>query len=1033
MAGLTGADDRIAPLGALTHDSPAMPSPDPALAGAPPAGLLDRLVRHRAIPWLVLGVSVVTCLAGWYHGSRVSHHYAEQRFQQQADAAADRLQRQLDTYEEALKGAAAFVRSVPELDRRRWREYVSGLGSSPAMRGLAGIGFMPRVPHDAIDAHRTRLRGEGFTAYDVWPASTRAEHYPVAYLEPESDGYRRALGFDVASDPARLEAIERARDTGTAVLSDRVQLRPDPRDPTAPAFALLLPVYAVDRPLGSPAQRRAAMLGVVHASFRLNDFLDAALGHQHLTLGLALRERAPADRELHRDRGFEGPAVFSTARDVRSGGRQWRLHLEAGPTAVSAAQRWWPGIAVLGILGMNGVLASLLFAQRRAGRRVETLAAEQAIALHRSEGAFMAVAESARVGIVTADDQGRFIYANAAAEQMLGASRDQLRGVSATEYVADADRARFAEGLGKFLAGTGRIASGAPTPLLGRRHSGEEFHAEISLSWFETPEGHRITGVLVDLTERLQAEAAAREAEERWKVALESTDDGVWDWDVKAGTLYGSRRLFELVGYESPSGAIDIEGWNALVHEDDLAIVLRDLQAHLAGERDRYVSEYRIRSRDGGWRWLLARGRITARDAQGAPTRVVGTCADITERRHAEETLRFAREQAEQAARSKSDFLAMMSHELRTPMNGVLGMANLLSSTALTDEQREYLEMISRSGNALLRLIDDILDFSKIEAGRVVLEQIPCDVGAIAGEVVTLLGVQAHTRGLALDAHVVPGTPCAVITDPGRIRQILFNLVGNAIKFTEAGAVHVTVGCDQVDAGQATLRITVADSGMGIPEDKQRWLFEKFTQADASTTRRFGGTGLGLAISKGLVESLGGVIGVSSVVGRGSEFWFPFTAHVSAVAVPDSQSMMTEDLDSAASPTVQGPGRRVLVAEDNPVNQRVAVRMLEKLGYAADVAVDGREAVQMAQAAPYAVILMDCHMPEVDGYEATRRIARALPANRRPPIVAMTAAGNEGDRERCLAAGMDDYLGKPVRMDTLRAMLDRWAAGAGVQ
>ena len=221
-----------------------------------------------------------------------------------------------------------------------------------------------------------------------------------------------------------------------------------------------------------------------------------------------------------------------------------------------------------------------------------------------------------------------------------------------------------------------------------------------------------------------------------------------------------------------------------------------------------------------------------------------------------------------------------MSHELRTPMNGVLGMTNLLSSTTLTDEQREYLEMIGRSGNALLRLIDDILDFSKIEAGRVVLEQMACDVGAIAREVVTLLSVQARAKRLHLDAHVVPGTPAAVITDPGRVRQVLFNLVGNAIKFTRGRRRARDRGGRRGRGRTGHAARTVTDTGIGIAEDKQRLLFEKFTQADASTTRRFGGTGLGLAISKGLVESLGGTIGVTSTVGVGSQFWFTFVAPV---------------------------------------------------------------------------------------------------------------------------------------------------------
>jgi PAS domain S-box-containing protein len=700
---------------------------------------------------------------------------------------------------------------------------------------------------------------------------------------------------------------------------------------------------------------------------------------------------------------------------------------------------WYPvrllavAASVLGLTA-TGVLGALaVFPRRRRDRRATGARQVAEAPRQASEEAFLAVAEAARVAIVTTDAQARFTYANAAAERMLGTTRTDLRGTSSTRYVAAADRGRFLEGLGKFLAGQGRLAAGAPVAFTGRRHDGEEFPAEILLSWFDGADGRYVTGVVVDLSERVRAEAAARYAEERWKVALESTDDGVWDWDVVNDTLYGSRRLFEMLGYDGAIGAMSGDDWTALVHPDDFERFDRDLDAHLNGDTARYVSEYRVRCRDHSYRWLLARGRIISRDAEGAATRAVGTVADITERRQAEETLQVAREHAEQAARSKSDFLAVMSHELRTPLNGVLGMANLLSSTALTEEQSEYLDMIARSGGALLRLIDDILDFSKIEAGRVVLEHVPCDIAALARDVVTLLGVPAHAKGLHLDAQVDAATPTHVVTDAGRLRQVLFNLVGNAIKFTEAGSVQVRVACQAVDGRRTTLRVSVADTGIGIAAETQRVLFEKFVQADASTTRRFGGTGLGLAISKGLVESLGGTIGVTSAIGAGSEFWFTLTVPLATsgsvasgpVAVGQARTAVTIERAPASRPTASG--RRVLVAEDNPVNQRVAVRMLEKLGYAADVAVDGREAIQMALDGSYVAILMDCHMPEVDGYEATRQIGRLLPHGRRPPILAMTAADTAGDRDRCLQAGMVDYIRKPVEMPQLRAMLQRWA------
>ncbi|MCC6162300.1 MAG: PAS domain S-box protein [Acidobacteria bacterium] len=699
----------------------------------------------------------------------------------------------------------------------------------------------------------------------------------------------------------------------------------------------------------------------------------------------------------------------------------WRRDLASPPVPT--------GLALAGVIAVVAALLLVWF-HRRLSWAAGWRGAQPGTRPGRDD-AFLAVAEAARVAIVTTDAEGRFTYLNAAAEQMLGVSRAHVKGVSCAQYVSPSEQQRFLEGLGKFLAGQGRLAAGVPVPLVGRRHNGEEFQAEVLLSWYESPRGRYVAGVIVDLSERLRAEAAARAVEERWKAAVEGSDDGIWDWDVTADTLHGSRRLFAMLGHDQITAVRSAE-WDAFVHEEDRGRFRDDIKAHLAGESEQYVSEYRVRCSDGSYRWVLARGRVVARDAQGVATRVVGTVSDVTERRAAVETLQLAREHAERAARSKSDFLAVMSHELRTPLNGVLGMATLLGDTPLTGEQRDYLDLITRSGQSLLHLIDDVLDFSKIEAGRVVLEQIPTDVGGLAREVAAMLRVPAAEKGLSFDIDVSAGTPSPVITDPGRVRQVLFNLVGNAVKFTETGSVCVAVSCDGVDAGRATLRLTVTDTGIGIPEDKQPLLFEKFMQADASTTRRFGGTGLGLAISKGLVDGLGGTIGVTSAVGEGSCFWFTIVAPI-AVA-PAASRDVSWSLASLAMPAPAGrpdvaavePSRRVLVAEDNPVNQRVAVAMLEKLGYAADVAGDGHEAVRMARATRYAVILMDCHMPGLDGYEATRQLERLLPAGNRPPVVAMTAAGIEGARERCLSAGMADYLLKPVELPKLRAMLERW-------
>ncbi|HKR55650.1 MAG TPA: ATP-binding protein, partial [Gemmatimonadales bacterium] len=382
---------------------------------------------------------------------------------------------------------------------------------------------------------------------------------------------------------------------------------------------------------------------------------------------------------------------------------------------------------------------------------------------------------------------------------------------------------------------------------------------------------------------------------------------------------------------------------------------------------------------------------------------------DVTDLKRVTEAMREAKELAERAARTRSMFLANMSHEIRTPMNAVLGLTELLLDEDVPAGQRHSLELIRSSGESLLSIINDVLDFSKIEAGRLDVEAVAFDLHHLVRNVVEALAVHAREKGVELAADVDPGTPAWVTGDPGRLRQVLTNLIGNAVKFTEKGAVTVRVAPDSARGGKAAIGFAVRDTGIGIAAEKLTQIFQEFTQADGSTSRRFGGTGLGLTIAQRLVGLMGGQIAVTSEVGKGSEFTF-------------SLPLPAATAQEAPGQTLPGPKAarhlRVLLAEDNLVNQQVAATMLRRRGHEVDVVGDGRAAVAAVERAPYDVVLMDVQMPEMDGYEATAAIRR-LPCGGTLPIIALTAHALTGERERCLEHGMDGYLAKPVKAQEL--------------
>jgi PAS domain S-box-containing protein len=529
-----------------------------------------------------------------------------------------------------------------------------------------------------------------------------------------------------------------------------------------------------------------------------------------------------------------------------------------------------------------------------------------------------------------------------------------------------------------------------------------------------------------DITGRKQAEQALRSSEEKFRQLAENIHEVFFILNPSTGEiLYISPAYEQVWGRTCESVYRSPMSWTEAVHTDDRERVGLLRARQLQG--DPVESEFRIRTPDGNEKWIRSR-TFPVRGQAGELVRIVGIAEEITERKRYEQELIQAREGADAANRAKSRFLANMSHEIRTPMNGVIGMLQLLLATSLTAEQRRFATVAQTSGRVLLTLINDILDLSKIEAHKIVLENLSFNLRETVEDVVQSMHTQASAKGLDFHWHVAGEIPPLLRGDAHRLRQVLINLAANAIKFTEQGDIGLDVAVESRRETTVTVRFTVSDTGIGIRPDQAAALFSPFAQADSSTTRKYGGTGLGLAICKQLVELMGGTVGLNSRAGQGSTFWFTAILEVVPPGSPKAAGHRPDDTpgDAVSSPRVRRSAK-ILVAEDNPTNLEVVLAQLRNLGYAASAATNGAEAVEALRRGGFDLVLMDCQMPVMDGFEATRAI-RSSPQSD-IAIVAVTADAMSDDRDRCLREGMNDYLAKPVELEPLRAILAKWLPG----
>ena len=910
--------------------------------------------------WLVLGAS--------------NRDEQDARFALAVDGVEQSVRERMLAYEMVLRGMSGLMAGSKEVSHDEWQRAADQLQLQERYPGIQALSWGRYLRGSELEAFVQREREAGRPEFQVYPSGARDDYLIVDFINPLDWRNRRALGFDMYSEPARRQAISLARDSGEAVLTGPLKLRQEIEQDVQAGALLYLPVYRQNAPQTNVDERRSAVIGMIAGTFRLGDLMNGILGSSSDLFWVELRDSQDAANPLLKVISTAPlQPRFETQRTLNIYGRTWQLKVSSTPKYEQALHdnslSVGLGSGLLAALLLSLLVGGYLFLRERALATSEKL--HQGVS--EREERFRLVIEASPNAIVLVDSHGRVAMVNRQTELMFGYERAEVLGQPVERLLPESIRKAHVGMRENYQAAPEPRRMGGSRELFGQHRDGRQIPLEVGLSPIRAGNEVLVQAVIIDISER-------KAAEERFRLVVEASPNSIVLVDGHGRVAMVNRQTELMFGYTRDE---------LLGHpvEQLLPESLRKMHPHL---RETFIKDPSPR-RMGGNRELFGQhrdGHLIPLEVglsplrSGADVLVQAVIIDISERKAAEQRLREQAEQLALANRYKSEFLANMSHELRTPLNSILILSEQLKQNMagnLTEKQVKHADIVYRAGNDLLQLINDVLDLAKIEAGRVQLKLEPLNVHDMLVELDSSLRPMAELKGLRLLNTMEPGVPRVIHTDRGRLHQILRNLLSNALKFTETGEVELSISRSptQLDDQRETLQIVVRDTGIGIAPEQHERIFQAFQQIDGSTSRRFGGTGLGLAITRQLVEVLDGTISLESVAGQGSRF----IVQLPVVALAQVET----DQPLSSAPVRRGKGPALLIVEDDLNFSAVIAEEAQAHGFSSVLCRSGKQAINLLQCERFVAVVLDILLPDISGWQIYRRL-RSMAQYRDIPV-----------------------------------------------